>query len=101
VCVTKGKKIQWQWKALEKKKLRKHAEKENWWKKTTMASDLYWTEKQSKKCGEKNEFLEQSHRKWGQAEHKSRPLECIPPPVRGIEFSSRRNGVVLDGGGWF
>ncbi len=29
-------------------------------KTTTMANDLYWTEKQSKKCGEKNEFLEQT-----------------------------------------
>jgi hypothetical protein len=28
--------------------------------KTIMPSDLYWTEKQSKKCGEKNEFLEQT-----------------------------------------
>jgi hypothetical protein len=70
-------------------------------KTTTMASDLYWTEKQSKKCGEKNEFLEESHRKWGQAEHKSHPLECIPPPVWRIEFSSRRNGVVLEGVGRF
>jgi hypothetical protein len=29
-------------------------------KTTTIQSDLYWTEKQSKKCGEKNEFLEQT-----------------------------------------
>ncbi len=57
----------------------------------------------AKSAEKKNEFLEQTEprRKWGQAEHKSRPLECIPPPVRGIEFSCRRNGVVLEGGGWF
>jgi hypothetical protein len=48
-----------------------------------------------------NFWSRQSNRKWGQAEHKFRPLECIPPPVRGIEFSCKRNGVVLERRGWF